>query len=148
MKSPLSLVLSLIATITLTPLAPAAELGDAAEPLQIAAWVKGKPVDLAAGKGKQVFVIEFWATWCGPCRESIPHLTELQKQFKDKGVVFIGITDEKTEVAKKFVEKMGAKMDYTVAVDAGKTSKGYMEAYGVNGIPNAFVVDKAGKDIP
>ena len=125
----------------------AAELGDAAKPLDIKDWVKGGPVDLASGKGKTIYVVEFWATWCPPCRTSIPHLTEMQKKFKEKGVVFIGVSSEKTEVVKKFVEKMGDTMDYTVAVDGGKTSEGYMEAYGISGIPHAFIVDKAGKII-
>ncbi len=123
----------------------AAELGDDAKPLDTKDWVKGSPVDLAAGKGKTIYVVEFWATWCPPCRTSIPHLTDMQKKFKDQGVVFIGVSDEKTDVVKKFVEKMGDKMDYTVAIDGGKTSEGYMEAYGVRGIPHAFIVDKAGK---
>jgi thiol-disulfide isomerase/thioredoxin len=125
----------------------AAELGDNASPLDIKEWIKGGPVDLAAGKGKTVYVVEFWATWCPPCRTSIPHLTEMQKKFKDKGVIFIGVTDEKTEVVKKFVEKMGSKMDYVVAIDAGKTSTGYMGAYKIDGIPHAFIVSKEGKVI-
>jgi thiol-disulfide isomerase/thioredoxin len=123
----------------------AAELGDPAAPLDMTDWVKGSPVSLAEGKGTNIYVVEFWATWCGPCRTSIPHLTELQKKFKDKGVVFIGVSDEKTDVVKKFVEKMGEQMDYTVAVDGGKTSEGYMQAYGIDGIPHAFIVDKQGK---
>ena len=101
----------------------AAELGDAAAPLQIAEWIKGKPVDLAAAKGKQIVLVEFWATWCGPCRTSIPHLTEMQKRFKD--VVFVGVSDEDAQTVKKFVTKMGDKMDYTVAIDTDrKTSAG------------------------
>jgi thiol-disulfide isomerase/thioredoxin len=121
-------------------------LGDPAAALEIAEWVKGGPVDLAAGKGKKMFVVEFWATWCPPCRTSIPHLTELQKKFKDKDVVFIGVSDEKPAVVKPFVEKQGDKMDYVVAIDKEKkTSAGYMQAYGINGIPHAFVVDKEGR---
>src|SRR5215831_10160841 len=111
---------------------PAAELGDAAKPLDIKEWVKGAPVDLAAGKGKTIYVVEFWATWCPPCRASIPHLTELQKKFKEKDVVFVAVTQEKPDVVKSFVEKMGDKMDYTVAIDAGKTSEDYMDSYGVS----------------
>lgn len=122
----------------------AAQLGDPAKPLQIASWVKGKPVDLAALKGKQIVVVEFWATWCPPCRASIPHLTQLQKKFKD--VVIVGVSDEDVATVKKFVEKMGDKMDYVVAVDDNdKTGEAYMKAFGINGIPHAFVVDKSGR---
>jgi thiol-disulfide isomerase/thioredoxin len=130
--------------LALAQAALAAELGDAAPPLKIAEWVKGNPVDLAAVKGKQVVVVEFWATWCPPCRTSIPHLTEMQKKFKD--VIFIGVTDEEVATVKKFVTKMGDQMDYVVAVDANrKTSAGYMEAFGEGGIPHAFIVDKEGR---
>lgn len=122
----------------------AADLGTPAKPLAIEEWVKGAPVDIAAGKGTNIYVVEFWATWCPPCLASIPHLTELQKKFKGKGVVFIGVTDEKSKVVKKFARKMGNKMDYTVAVDAGKTTEGYPGTFGLEMIPQAFIVDKAG----
>jgi len=122
----------------------AAKLGDPAAPLKIKDWVKGKAVDVK--DGKSVYVVEFWATWCGPCKVSIPHLTEMQTKFKDKGVVFIGISDEPLATVKPFVEKMAAKMDYTVACDdERKSNEGYMQAYGRGGIPSAFVVSKEGK---
>ncbi|MSU58069.1 MAG: redoxin domain-containing protein [Pedosphaera sp.] len=145
MKKLLSVFLSLAALCGLVANANAkAVVGDPAAKLDISGWIKGKPVDLAAVKGKQVVVVEFWATWCGPCRTSIPHLTEMQKKFKD--VIFIGVSDEDAETVKPFVKKMGDKMDYTVAVDNDrKTSAGYMEAYGINGIPHAFIVDKEGR---
>jgi thiol-disulfide isomerase/thioredoxin len=146
MKRFLALALTSSVTLSLFALAPAADISDLAAPLKIDEWVKGKPTVLADGKGKTIYVVEFWATWCAPCRASIPHLTELQRKFKDKGVVFIGISDEKPDKVKPFVEKMGDKMDYTVAIDKDKgTSEGYMEAYGINGIPHAFIVDKAGR---
>jgi len=144
---PLSRLLVLPLSTLLAAASLAAQLGDPAPALDIKEWIKGGPVDLAAGKGKTVHVVEFWATWCGPCRTSIPHLTELQKRFKDKGVVFIGVSNEKSDVVKKFVTKMGDKMDYAVAIDSGKTSEGYMEAFNINGIPHAFVVDKEGRII-
>jgi thiol-disulfide isomerase/thioredoxin len=123
----------------------AAGLGMPAPALNVADWVKGQAVDLKEGKGKTVYVVEFWATWCPPCRASIPHLTELQKKFKDKGVTVIGVSDEKVSTVKPFVNKMGPKMEYTVAVDKDqKTSGAYMGAFGVDGIPHAFVVDKTG----
>ena len=122
----------------------AGELGQAAAPLKIAEWAKGKPVDLATTKDKQVVVVEFWATWCGPCIKSIPHLTDMAKKFKD--VQFVGVSSEEADVVKKFVAKMGDKMDYNVAVDdERKTSAGYMEEFGINGIPHAFIVDKLGR---
>jgi thiol-disulfide isomerase/thioredoxin len=124
----------------------AGDLGDPAPALQIAKWIKGDAVDLAKGKGKKVYVVEFWATWCPPCRTSIPHLSEVAKKYRDKGLVIIGVTNE-TDVGKvsDFVEKMGDKMDYVVAQDDGrKTSDLYMKAFNQRGIPHAFVVDKKG----
>lgn len=145
MKFPLPSLLLLAAFANASALT-AAEIGDPAAPLEIAEWVKGDAVDLAAAKGKQIVVVEFWATWCGPCRASIPHLTELQKQFAGRGVVFVGVSDESSAKVKPFVDEMGDKMDYTVAIDRDrKTSEGYMKAYGQNGIPHAFVVDREGR---
>ncbi len=124
----------------------AAQLGDPAPALEIADWVKGDPIDLADAKGKQVVVVEFWATWCGPCRVSIPHLTEMQKKFAERGVVFVGVSDEDKPTVQPFVDNMGDKMDYRVAIDRNRaTSERYMKAYGVNGIPHAFVVDREGR---
>jgi len=137
---------SLLTLSALDAAAPAAEIGDPAAPLKIAEWIKGKPATLADAKDQKILVVEFWATWCPPCRQSIPHLTELQKKYRDKGVIFIGVSDEKPSVVKPFVEKMGDKMDYTVAIDDQRqTSKGYMEAYEQGGIPHAFIVDKQGR---
>ncbi|UCD49107.1 MAG: TlpA family protein disulfide reductase [Phycisphaerales bacterium] len=118
------------------------KLGDAAYPLTGLTWVKGEPVTLSPGK---VYVVEFWATWCPPCRKSIPHLTELQKKYKDR-VTFVGISGEEPGVVKTFVGKQGDNMDYTVATDAvGSVSKGYMTAFRQGGIPTAFVVDAKGR---
>ncbi|MCS7091142.1 MAG: redoxin domain-containing protein [Verrucomicrobiota bacterium] len=142
-----SILATWIAALLIVPavsLAAEGRIGDPAPPLKIAEWIKGKPVNLAELKGKKIAVIEFWATWCGPCRQSIPHLTELQKKFPD--VVIVGISDEKVETVRSFVQRMGDKMDYVVAVDQDEqTGKAYMEAFGIDGIPHAFVVDKEGR---
>jgi thiol-disulfide isomerase/thioredoxin len=122
----------------------AAELGDPAAPLTIQEWIKGEPIAIGPGMSN-VVVVEFWATWCPPCLISIPHLTELQKQFADQGVRFVGISSEPPDTVRPFVDDMGDKMGYTVAVDlSNATSEAYMEAYGERGIPHAFIIDTNG----
>jgi len=119
------------------------KLGQPAASLNGLQWIKGGPVEIKKGS---VYVVEFWATWCPPCRTSIPHLTELQRKFKDQGVTIIGISNEKADVAKPFVEEKAETMDYAVAVDSDRRiSKGYMGAFNVRGIPHAFIVGKDGK---
>ncbi|HEX5136108.1 MAG TPA: redoxin family protein [Planctomycetota bacterium] len=122
------------------------KVGDAAPPLSIAKWVKGDPVTIEQGK---TYVVEFWATWCGPCVAGMPHLSELQERYKDK-VTFVGVTSEDKlntlEAVQKMVESKGPGMGYTVAWDdAGKTNDAYMRAARQNGIPCSFVVDGSGK---
>lgn len=118
--------------------------GQTASSLDGVEWVKGAPVQFVKD---QVYVVEFWATWCPPCRDSIPHLTELQKNYKDKKVTFIGITNERdSAMVKKFVDDLGDKMDYTVAIDADRAvSDHYMKAFGARGIPHAFIVNGQGR---
>jgi len=125
------------------------KVGDAAPPLKVAKWIQGKPMALSEGKGKNIYVVEFWATWCGPCRTSIPHLNRMAARFEKQNVVFIGVSvdgeDTRDEV-EPFVTRMGKKMTYPVALDdQGGTNQAYMEAAGVNGIPHSFIVDKEGK---
>ncbi len=127
------------------------QVGDPAPKMQVAKFVKGKPVEQFE-KG-HVYVVEFWATWCGPCKVSIPHLTDVQKEYKDKGVTVIGVSvweqGEALSAVEKFVETMGSKMDYTVAYDGDRGSsymaENWMAAAKQNGIPAAFIVDKQGK---
>jgi thiol-disulfide isomerase/thioredoxin len=115
------------------------KLGDPAWSLDGLEFVKGEPVQITPG---EVFVVEFWATWCPPCLTSIPHLTEVARRYKDKKVTVVGISNESAEVVRPFVEKMGEKMDYHVAVDpSGKVTKGYMEAFNRGTIPHAFIVN-------
>lgn len=128
---------------------PTLAIGDRAPSLKIANWVKGQPVtEFEMGK---VYVVEFWATWCPPCKKSIPHLTELQKRFADKGVTIIGISGkdrngETLEKVEAFAKDYGDKMAYTVAFDdERKTNEAYMKAAQQRGIPTAFVVNQFGQ---
>lgn len=128
--------------------AHATEIGDKAPALSVQQWVKGEPVTVGDAASKHVVVLEFWATWCAPCRATIPHLTELQQRFKDKGVVIVGISAEENALEKvpPFVQKWGDRMAYTVAVDQnGLTRKAYYDEFMAQGIPWAFIVDTQGR---
>ena len=121
----------------------AANIGDPAPAVTIERWVKGAPVKV--GPGTNIYVVEFWATWCPPCRESIPHLTEMQKKYVSQGVVIIGVSDEAVAEVQPFVTAQGARMDYRVAVDSSeRTFNNWMKAYGESGIPHAFIVGTNG----
>ncbi|MCY3020151.1 MAG: redoxin domain-containing protein [Planctomycetota bacterium] len=120
--------------------------GDQAPKLSISKWLNGEAVENFE-KGK-IYVIECWATWCGPCKASIPHVSELNTRLKDKGVVIIGmnVSEQDTSKVEPFVKEMGDKMNYRVAMDAdGKTAETWLAAAGRNSIPCAFIVDKEGK---
>jgi len=125
------------------------QIGDAAPPLSVVEWVKGRPVDLKRDVKKKIHVVEFWAVWCPPCKMSVPLLTELQKKYKSD-VVIIGVTEpdmrgNSPAAVRQFVKDMGKDMEYTVAVDDGKTTQAYMAAAGMVGIPHAFVVNREGR---
>jgi len=133
---------------------PALRVGLPAPELKVAKWFKGTSVEkLEAGK---IYVVEFWATWCGPCRRTIPHLTELAHKHAGK-VTFIGVDiwerpQEQTNEAifalvEPFVKEMGDQMDYNVAADGiDKTmATTWMTAADRNGIPCAFIVGRDGK---
>ncbi|MBL8746535.1 MAG: redoxin family protein [Phycisphaerae bacterium] len=120
-------------------------IGEPAPALTIDKWVRGESIP-SFEKGK-VYVIEFWATWCGPCVRAMPHLTELSKQHRD--VTFVAVTKpDKRNTLEKVEEMVKAKnadglMHYTVAWDESKsTTNAYMTAANQRGIPCAFVVDK------
>ncbi len=110
-------------------------------PLDVKVWFKGTPIKELAKD--QLYVVEFWATWCGPCKESIPHLTELAKKNPD--VHFIGVSIwEKNEGdnIKNFVADMGDKMNYAVgwSGEHDGMAVSWAEAGAQNGIPTSFIV--------
>jgi thiol-disulfide isomerase/thioredoxin len=125
------------------------DIGDPAPPWKVSRWLNGTEVK-APEKGK-VYIVEFWATWCGPCIAAMPHLAELQEDHKKDGLVVIGMThkddtgNDLTSVT-KFVTDRGPKLGYAFAYcDTADTYAAYMDAAGQDGIPCSFVIDKDGK---
>jgi thiol-disulfide isomerase/thioredoxin len=102
--------------------------------------LNGKTVSLEQYKGK-VVIVDFWATWCGPCRMAIPVLQDIHKKYGSKGVVVVGASNEDAGTVAPFAKKNG--MTYTLAADPEGVSKA-METYKVQGIPTLLVVDKKG----
>lgn len=122
-------------------------VGDPAPALAVEKWIKGEPVT-GFEKGR-TYIVEFWATWCGPCKASMPHLTELQKEYKSKGLTIIGMASPgwRDELGKveDMVKAKGDVMGYTVAWDKeGATNNAYMKASKQRGIPTSFIIDQKG----
>lgn len=130
-KALIGILLVFVGFICLTALAELA-IGDNAPEISATNWLNGTGLKLADCKDK-IVVVEFWATWCPPCRASIPHLKKMNAEMKDKNIVFVSLTNEDKATVDKFNEKAG--MDWLVGTGS-KTSG----AYGVRGIPHAFII--------
>ncbi len=130
-------------------------IGDPAPAFKIDGHIKGENVtELKKGKA---YVIEFWATWCGPCIAVFPHLSELTKKYEGK-VTTVSVNtwdyprgqsetkEDHTKRVAEFVEKQGDKMAYNIVLDDDKDTIAttWMRAAGQNGIPCAFIVNEEG----
>ena len=99
--------------------------------------LNGNQVSLAMFKDSPV-VINFWATWCGPCRMEIPHLEFLSKKYRDQGLVVLGVNNENDrQMVRDFAQ---TQISYTVLLDGNAQFIGY----GVRGIPCTYYIDKDG----
>ena len=107
-------------------------LNKKAPTLVVEEWISEKPNT----KGKFI-LIDFWATWCGPCRKAIPELNNFQKEFQDN-LIIIGISDETKE---KVVSFINPKIEYFSAIDTKRT---LYNKYEIKGIPHCVLIDPKG----
>jgi thiol-disulfide isomerase/thioredoxin len=116
----------------------ATEVGQTA-PVFTLPTAKGDPVALDKLRGKVVYV-DFWASWCGPCRRSFPWMNDMQQKYGSKGFVVVGINvDKKRSDADKFLAQVPA--NFTIGFDeAGATPS----AYAVKGMPSSYLIDAKG----
>ncbi len=104
----------------------------------------GKTFTLKDYEGK-IILINLWATWCGPCRMEMPELVKLQDDYRDKGVMVIGldVDPEPEEVVKKFVESR--KLNYTIGWVSDEAEKAFIDISQMNGIPQSFLITPDGR---
>ncbi len=103
--------------------------------------IEGQEVTLSGLRGK-VVLLDFWATWCGPCKESIPHLTQLHKNYQDKGFELIGMSLDKSgevEMVRRFVKSMD--IPYPIIMTPEDVARNYK----ITGLPTTVLIDKEGK---
>lgn len=109
-----------------------------APPFQLTT-LDGQPIDLAQQLGKNVLLLDFWATWCPPCRKGLPVIDRLAKEFQDRGVAVYGVNSESPGLVKEFLKKQG--LSLAVLTDP---SKKVFEQYNVRGIPQTVLIGKDG----
>ena len=107
-------------------------VGSDAPEISAQSWLNGEGIKLADNKDK-IVVVEFWATWCPPCRASIPHLKKMNETYKDKKVIFVSLTNEDKNTVTPFAKQAG--MDWLVGIGSDTGND-----YGINSIPHAFIV--------
>lgn len=105
--------------------------------------IQGNQITLSGLKGK-VVVLNFWATWCPPCKMEIPELVKTYEKYKDKGFVIIGVVvSSKIDNVKELIKKY--KITYTIALSDNNIEKAYG---GINAVPTTFIIDREGNLVP
>lgn len=130
----------MLACVAVAQVERALLIGEPLPPVEVE-YIKGEP--LVPPNGKNVTVVEFWATWCKPCQATIPHLTRMQAKYGERGLQVLGISDESKHVVLRFVREMGDKMEYAVAVDAHRQTTSLFRGDDTV-IPSAFLFNELG----
>lgn len=126
-------------------------MGSPAPAIKVQNWLRGEP--LANFQPDKVYIVEFWATWCGPCVAAMPHLVQLQEQYKDSGLEVVGVAahehaptaDEARTKLDAWLTEKCSNLNYRIAFDStGEMNKLWMEPSFSVGIPTSFVVDRDG----
>ena len=129
----------LVGAWMLSPVAWPAVAGDPAPECAASTFDDARTIRVADYKGKVVY-LDFWASWCPPCRESFPFMNELQREFGEKGLQIMAISVDKVpDDARRFLARYPPQ--FTVALDTTWTCA---SAYLLPGMPTSFVIDKAG----
>ena len=147
------LMLSIVALFSATAMSQTTggiSVGDPAPEIKYSKWIKGESFD--SFDPNKLYVMEFWATWCGPCKMAMPHLTKLQQQYKEQ-VTFVGVNvwekipqglsyDSSLPEVEKFVKSNDANMGYSIISDNNEQymSNEWLRAAGQNGIPATFII--------
>jgi thiol-disulfide isomerase/thioredoxin len=119
---------------------PMPKIGEAAPKISAKEWINLKdPLTLADLRGK-VVVLDFWATWCGPCIEAIPYLNELQRKYSGENFQLLSLVEEGHQTMDPFLTKRH--VEYPIGLDSSS-----LDDYGITEIPDAFVIDQNGKII-
>ncbi len=147
---------------------PILTVGSVAPALNVQHWfpqADGKVQKVSKFEAGKVYVVEFWATWCGPCVQGMPHLAQLQREYREKGVQIIGVSSEDLETVNQFLkqevpQRAPAAKDkpaaaqtfaeltsaYSLSCDPDEsTEQSYMQAAFQSTIPKAFIIGKDGK---
>lgn len=136
----LRLLPALLAIAVFAPAASALEAGETIPSLELPGI--NQTVRLGKPSGKIVY-LDFWASWCAPCRQSFPWMNAMQEKYKAQGFEVIGVNlDAQTADAEKFLDKLPAR--FTVAYDPKGASA---KAYGVKGMPTSLLIGRDGKVI-
>src|SRR5262245_19987118 len=131
-----------VSSITFAAVGASLNVGDAAPPLKTGKWLKGEPVSQFA-EGT-VYLINFWASWSAPCRDSMPQVNGAYQKFKTNGLIVIGQNcwEQDETAATAFVKEMNIAHPVALDDESRSMARNWMSAAGRSSVPTAFVIDK------